>query len=306
MRKLVVVTVLISMILVIYEQISRAYYESTIVPSGELVDVGGYNLHYLKMGKGSPTVIFESGVDSRSHVQWSNLQQKLSQFSTTISYDRAGYLFSDSSNKEKNIVNISNDLEIMLEKIDAPKPYILVGHSIAGATLRPFIENNIDDIKGVVFLDAAHPDYFVKLPSELSFLAEESSKLPVKLASILGLSRLTKGSDTPELALYHHSLNAWADEYKHTESMLKDAKNFSDFKDVHLSIIAGNPELMCEFISDKGTLFRKCVTHADLLQNDLTKLSSKSSLIKAVKSRHYVHFDQPELVINEINRMINF
>lgn len=307
-KKLIIFTVLISVILITYEQLSRVYYESTITPGGELVDVGGYNLHYLQMGYGSPTVIFESGVDPRSHLQWFDIQSKLSQSVTTISYDRAGYLFSDSSTKEKNIINISNDLEVMLEKIDAPKPYILVGHSIAGVTLRPFIENNINYIKGVVFLDVAHPNYFTDLPSELSILAEENSNFLNflgKIASFLGLFRIISGNATPDLALHHHSLNAWIDEYEYTEKMLIDAREFSDFEDINLAVIAGNSKSKCKQLVNNKALFKKCENYLDLLQNDLINLSSKARLIKAIKSRHYIHFEQPELVIDEINRMIS-
>jgi hypothetical protein len=45
----------------VFERISRYAAEKDILPFGSFVDVGGYNLNYVKKGEDGPTIIFETG-----------------------------------------------------------------------------------------------------------------------------------------------------------------------------------------------------------------------------------------------------
>ena len=61
---------------------------------GILVDAGGHKLHLNTQGKGSPTVIFENGSGDFSFI-WTLVQTELSKYTQTVSYDRAGYAWSE-------------------------------------------------------------------------------------------------------------------------------------------------------------------------------------------------------------------
>src|SRR5437762_573037 len=61
---------------------------------GILVDAGGHKLHMNIMGKGTPTVILESGSGDFSFI-WSLVQPEVSKFTKVVSYDRAGYAWSE-------------------------------------------------------------------------------------------------------------------------------------------------------------------------------------------------------------------
>src|ERR1700691_2193549 len=63
-------------------------------PTGELVDAGGHKLHLHLMGKGKPVVIFENGSGDFSFV-WDLVQPSISKTTTSVSYDRAGYAWSE-------------------------------------------------------------------------------------------------------------------------------------------------------------------------------------------------------------------
>jgi hypothetical protein len=78
----------------IFEGISRAKAEK-ISPDGNFVQVENHRLHYLKKGTEGPTVVLETAFDPAGHLQWMNIQEKLSKTFTTISYDRAGILWSE-------------------------------------------------------------------------------------------------------------------------------------------------------------------------------------------------------------------
>jgi len=65
----------------IFEKVSRSYAEK-IIPDGQFADVGGHQLHYLKKGGNSATVVFETAFDPAGHLQWYNLQKEISKFAT--------------------------------------------------------------------------------------------------------------------------------------------------------------------------------------------------------------------------------
>jgi hypothetical protein len=54
----------------IYEQISRSNFNKKFKPAGQLVDVGGHQLHFVSKGTGSPTVVFEAGLDAAGGLAW--------------------------------------------------------------------------------------------------------------------------------------------------------------------------------------------------------------------------------------------
>ncbi len=147
----------------LYEQYARHKAKSYKI-AGDFVDVGGHKLHYLKKGEGNATIIFESGADFGGHIVWRNIQDKLSKNFTTLSYDRAGVLYSQRGDNPKTAAAIAEELHILVEKLELPKPYILVGHSLAGFTLRSFVDKYPKHVVGAVLLDPAHPDTFGDFP----------------------------------------------------------------------------------------------------------------------------------------------
>ena len=147
----------------LYEQYARHKANSYKI-DGDFVDVGGHKLHYLKKGKGNATIIFETGVGFDGHIGWRNIQEKLSKNFTTLSYDRAGVLHSQRGDNPKTCASMAEELHSLVEKLELPKPYIFVGHSLAGLTLRSFVDKYPEDVVGAVLLDPAHPDTFDDYP----------------------------------------------------------------------------------------------------------------------------------------------
>jgi len=71
----------------------------------QLVDVGGgRRLNMYCRGKGSPTVVFDSGLGD-STVAWALVQPAIAKRTRTCSYDRAGLAFSDAANRPGDAQN---------------------------------------------------------------------------------------------------------------------------------------------------------------------------------------------------------
>lgn len=74
-------------------------------PPGELLN----GLHVLKMGRGTPSIVFESGL-ANSSLSWSLIQPQVASFATTYSYDRAGIGWSNAAYASCSLERITADL----------------------------------------------------------------------------------------------------------------------------------------------------------------------------------------------------
>lgn len=130
---------------------------------GKLVDVGGYKLHINCIepdgtaGEDLPTVIVEAGAGTSSpNYYW--LQKGVAEKTKVCLYDRAGLGWSEESNLPRDAKTISTALHTLLDKEGIKRPFVFAGHSIAGLYMRDYVERYPDDVSGLVFLDASHPE----------------------------------------------------------------------------------------------------------------------------------------------------
>ena len=73
----------------------------------------GRKLNLYCVGKGSPTVIFESGLTDDMAV-WGMVQREIGQHTRACAYDRAGVGFSDPARRASDSANIVDDLHRLL------------------------------------------------------------------------------------------------------------------------------------------------------------------------------------------------
>lgn len=294
----------------VYERISRKVVESRFSPEGEMVDVGDHQLHILKQGSGGPTVVFESGLDTFGHLSWYKIEKEVSQFTTTVSYDRAGVLWSDRGSSPKTSEAMTNELTALLTRGGYAKPYILVGHSIAGITLRDFVSRNKEDIAGILFVDASNPDQVNRIPPELN---QFPARWLVEFASSFGILRLLSADKFPNTnsedqiniigpALIHSSIGAAVEEMENVTALANEGRKITTFGDIPLIVITGtspsrNDSIPLEYREDMTRIWSE-------LQKELLSLSSDSKQILAPQSGHYIQLDQPEIVIAAINLLI--
>ncbi len=177
---------------VIYQLIGSTMDARRFPPPGELVDVGGYQMHLHCTGEGSPTVILEALSGGMSSY-WAWVQPEIAQITRVCSYDRAGRAWSEAGqeNQEQDLWTTAETLYNLLVNAGEEGPYVLVGHSIGGLYVRAFAQEHPDDVSGVVLLDSAHPeqlDRFPEMEAANDAYLQQSAVFPT-LAQI-GLFRL--------------------------------------------------------------------------------------------------------------------
>jgi pimeloyl-ACP methyl ester carboxylesterase len=127
---------------------------------GTLLRIPGSQMHVQKMGNGSPAIVLESGI-AASSLSWCMLQPKLAEIGATYCYDRAGFGWSVSANRDYSLARITDDLHSLLRALEVPAPYILVGHSFGGYIARAYAQRFGSELAGVVLVDPLTPEEWI-------------------------------------------------------------------------------------------------------------------------------------------------
>jgi pimeloyl-ACP methyl ester carboxylesterase len=117
----------------------------------------GRRLNIYCTGRGSPTVIFDSGLGDGTRV-WGLIQPAIAKHARACSYDRAGLGFSDPPTRLSTSANAVDDLHRLLHDAHVKPPYVLVGHSLGGMNMKLYAETHLSEVAGLVFVDPSHED----------------------------------------------------------------------------------------------------------------------------------------------------
>jgi pimeloyl-ACP methyl ester carboxylesterase len=139
------------------------------------IEIGnGRHLFLECHGKGTPTIILESGYHNSSD-PWSHSDAAAPAVGPAVlpalagdhrvcAYDRPGTLrFPDPPSitersspaaMPRTAQDVTGDLHALLAAAHVPGPYVLVGHSLGGLFARLYAQTYPDQVRGVVFVDA--------------------------------------------------------------------------------------------------------------------------------------------------------
>ncbi len=310
---IIILVVLLILAGFVYEQISRYRARSLYKPTGKLVDIGGYKLHVDIRGSGKPVVVFESGLDQGGFLAWSAVQDSVAGFTTAVSYDRAGILFSERGNKPRSGAAMAEELHTLLQNAGLKGPYVLVGHSMAGIILRSFIHKYPGEVAGVVFVDTSHPEQFTRYPDFAAAAADIPADWVLQFAAATGLVRLgaydvyptTQPEDLSNKiknAFFPTSLPAVLEEKNQFDAIGQEAIAAGNFGDIPLTIITGTSKKRLNDFADPE-ISKKFIPVWLGLQKEQLSLSTRSKHVLATESSHYVQFDEPSLVIEAIREL---
>ena len=117
-----------------------------------MVDVGGRRLHVNVMGQGGPVVILEGGI-AASSLSWALVAKQVAEFTTVVTYDRAGFGWSDPAPHRCTALDSARDLALLLDRAGVEGPLVLVGHSFGGLIVRVFEQEYAERVAGLVLVD---------------------------------------------------------------------------------------------------------------------------------------------------------
>jgi pimeloyl-ACP methyl ester carboxylesterase len=284
----------------IYEPLAEAADAKAYPPPGKMVDVGGYRLHINCTGQGSPTVVIESGWGNFS-ATWGWVQPEVAKTTRVCAYDRAGMGWSEASPEPRTAREFARELHTLLEKAGERGPYVLVGHSLGGYTVRVYAHDYPAEVAGLVLVDAQalpKPDAAAPNPAPrpggVSFI-------PAFLARI-GLVRLLGGplgsvEDLPEgekqaytaLSVTPRSVQTFFDEGRGMPEGGAQARTVTSLGALPLIVLSRGKDQDAEW---------------EASQAGFLQLSTESRRLFADHSGHSIMIEQPEAAVAAIVKMM--
>ena len=288
----------------------KADSERAIEPPGQLVDIGARRLHLLCKGSGRPTVVLESGL-AEAWVTWVKVHDELAKTTRVCAYDRAGVGFSDPGPTPRTSLTIARELHSLLRKANVPAPYVLVGHSIGGYHVRAYAHLFLEDVAGLVLIDASHEDQATLYPAqlrdrEMQIRASLREKAERAERGELKDPLLSLGGFGPEVEVPLAAVAArpaWyralSDEMEAASASAAEVRESRTVLSIPLIVVSAgrNPR-------EPPDVKEKIIEAHREMQADLLKLSSKACQIRVEDSGHNVHWQRPQIVVGAVVEMV--
>ena len=272
----------------------------TLEAPGQKVLVDDFRLHVDCRGEGETTVLFEAGLGGSS-IEWIPVQELVAERARACIYDRAGYAWSDPSPFSSHAVELAREADLMLDRIGANGPLLLVGHSFGGFIVRELALRRETDMVGMVLVDASHEDQLSRLESLAgkSMMPRGTSFVvsPVQVPESLPEDLQRKVKAFSRMRKTYTALHSEMQYFRESAMQVRRDRTL-----VHFPVVVISRGL--DLYPD-DELGRKKTAIWKELQEDLATLSSDSTLIVASESGHHIHTEDPALVAAVINNILD-
>ncbi|MFT4041437.1 MAG: alpha/beta hydrolase [Thermomicrobiales bacterium] len=291
-------------------QAQEATPETTLAPSpGDLVDIGGRNIYLECQGdpERGPVIVLLTGYRTSGRYWTDDLLHpvfprhmvlpSLAKAARVCTYDRPGtYAYiaedlltsrSDAIDQPRRAADVVEELHTLLQAAKIPGPYILAAHSLGGLFARLYAATYPDEVVGMVLVDAY---------SELL----ENVMTPAQYAALKELNQAGGTDDVLEIDGYGEvEAFPWGGD----NETVREAVAASPLRPMPLAVLShGKPFPGTDDVPGfaPGEL-------EELLQagnRALAALVPNSRFWVASESGHDIHQDQPELVTEAIQQVL--
>jgi pimeloyl-ACP methyl ester carboxylesterase len=294
---------------------------------GRWVDIGeGQRLYVRERGSGGPTVIFEAGI-AATNLNWFHIQERVARFTGTASYDRGGLGWSSPCRTARTPANVAAELHAMLESAQIKPPYVLVGHSFGGLVMRRFALLYPGEVASLVLVDPMRCDEWPPVdPSKQSQLdrGKRLSRFAIPIARV-GLARLAVTSLLCRGGGFSRGLAGAAGEgaqhvlgrvSKEVGKMPREVwpmvaahwsrPGFYLGMNRHVAAVPATVREMkdAEPIREIPVLVLTPEQANPLSATCLRKIGDNVEQVIVPKSAHWIHLDQPDVVVDSIRGMV--
>jgi pimeloyl-ACP methyl ester carboxylesterase len=251
-----------------------------------MVSVGRHRLEATVFGEGGPTVVIEPSFGGAAE-DWEKIAQALAGETTVVTYDRAPYGASSAARDARTPRDIAADLDGVLAEVGLTGPVVLVGHSAGGIYMRAYAAEHLDRVVGMVLVESSHEAQ----RSALDPLRGARARLQIALmipAIISGRRTERRGADPRSV------IKEWRAFRRATDRRpFLPPGALGDRPLVVLTCSPGHPAVLDRVYQGWHDLHR-----------DLAGLSSNSRHVISKSPDHYLHADDPDLVISAISDVV--
>ncbi len=251
---------------------------------------------------GQPLVIFESGAGTPMG-NWEKVLDGTAKLAPLLTYDRPGIGKSEPIQKLPTIENVSTWLLEILEQLEQPPPYILVGHSLGGAYVRGFAVYHPEKLAGLIIIDPADfTETSKNIGDYYEFLDWPEQKVDSLIESFV--TRRQSGRIDAPPAIQR-------------EGQVLDEMRATDFAEINdhplpnipVHILTGGrfdlPKDRWSKEYDELELFQSKMRIRSKRWMDVIQSVEKGMFFFSADAAHFVQWDDPELVVSSISIVLS-
>jgi pimeloyl-ACP methyl ester carboxylesterase len=240
---------------------------------------------------------------------WQRIQRSLAPEVRVCLYDRAGIGWSDPQRHgRRSTEGMASDLYALLAAARIEPPYVLVGHSIGGIIARCFAAAFPELVAGMLLVDSSHEEQGHRLgdddwPFGLSRLRRRAAQRQMRVlgvrraAAAFGLVHQLDAYVAREVSPEH------AAAYRGT--LLSTRQRRAVVREMlWMAGLSESPPTLGSVPLTVITAGIHPTPGWEQLQGELAALSTSTTRITAAGSSHYVHMDDPELVVQAIRDLV--
>lgn len=241
------------------------------------IKVGEFTINYEIKGHGEHTLLLEAGyADDMS--KWDDIFQRLSKITKTIRYTRVGNELNSRVKRQFSAEEYAEQLNAFLQKIAVTEPVVIIAHSYSPLISRMFAATYPERVEGLLFLDP-------------------NTEKDVDIMRAIDVKQANKEIDGWKLeemkaGMKSSFLDFWSK---------RPMPSYPEIKDIPVTVIVSSKKYMPIpniFFTDKGRK-EKAKWHKEWVER-----FPQGKIIVTTKSRHYIHYDEPELVIEELQLLL--
>lgn len=278
----------------------------------EIIKSNNVNANCHCEGSGDYTIVMDAGMGNWS-LFYQPLLQELKHTNKVCIIDRPGYAMDTVTTNPRDLKTVANELDVAIDKSGIKNNIILVGHSLGGLHVRQYQALYPKKVKGIVLLDAAHPDQFNRLPDEFYTIMKEQPKQLEEVIEIAkkGYLKYTKGKiptfGLPDMLLDDYYSISTSPEYYYSmkleveifEDNLETARSLGNLNQLPLLVVGSKNSMDKEILPIKNKEYPYDL-HNKIwfeLQNELAQLSTNSTFVKS-EENHYLNVSDINLITN--------
>lgn len=249
--------------------------------------------------EGQPLVVFESGYGTPMG-HWDRVLDGVTELAPLITYDRPGIGESEPDNEMPTIKNVADKLIKILHQLHLEPPYVLVGHSLGGAYVRGFAVYYPEMLAGLVIIDPADfTETHLNKREVYRDLGFDEAGIDSLFAKWEKKAIESRKNSTAPLSVQ--------EEGEVLEMMRKtDFKEINDSKlpNIPVHILTGGrydtpPRFRSTEFND-SLEFRLKMKYRVERWTEVVQSVDKGMLFYSADAGHFVHYDDPELLICSI------
>jgi pimeloyl-ACP methyl ester carboxylesterase len=267
-----------------------------------------------------------------SSISWSLIQPEVARLTRACSYDRAGFGWSEAGPMPRTAGRVADELRVLLDRGGVPPPFVLVGHSFGGLVMRIFAARHRSEVAGLVLVDPAHPEDWVRPAGKEQVKIDRGLRLcrSGATAARFGAARFVNGLVTIGLfgvarglarvvsrgRLSREDEGILAPLWKLPPEARKPLRQFWTQEQFFAALasqiasISTSAAETLEVAGSYGDLPLVTISSTDpgdyrLRQQDaLARLSRRGRHLVASNSGHWIPLDQPQVVIDAIREVL--